>query len=409
MKTIVEINSVANSGSTGRIAEEIGRLAINHGYDCYMAYGRRDNGSKLNTIRIGTEGDIILHGMESRLLDNHGFASRAATRRFIKQLEEINPDIIHLHNIHGYYLNVRCLFDYLQEAHVPVVWTLHDCWPITGHCSHFEIIGCEKWKSECCHCPQISRYPKSFIDRSQRNFELKKQLFTSIIGHTTIVTPSIWLRNIVNQSFLKDAINHVINNGVDTDIFKPSAETRYLKNLNIDTQKHIILGVASVWTKSKGLYDFIGLSRTLDSSFQTVLVGLNDRQLKDLPKNMIGIKRTESAQELAALYSVADVFVNPTYSDNFPTTNIEALACGTPVITYDTGGSPEAVDSLTGRVVEKGNMDMLVSSIKEMLSVDRETLRKNCRSRAERLYDKNDRFMDYIRLYDSILENNKQL
>ena len=406
---VLEVNSVANSGSTGRIAEQIGQLAIKHGYDCYMAFGRENNGSKLKTIRIGSEADIILHGVESRLFDNHGFASRAATRRFVKQLKEINPDIIHLHNIHGYYLNVRYLFDYLKESQVPVVWTLHDCWPFTGHCAFFDTVSCDKWERECCNCPKMKSYPSSwFIDNSQNNYINKKQIFTSLTN-LEIVTPSQWLKKLVEQSFLQKYHSRVIPNGVDLNKFKPVNSMNEIKKKYNIPQGRIILGVANIWDSRKGLGDFIYLSKQIQKKeYSVILVGLNDKQIKALPENIIGIKRTESTQELAALYSIADVFVNPTYSDNFPTTNIEALACGTPVITYDTGGSPEAVDSLTGRVVEKGNMDMLVSSIKEILSIDRETLRKNCRSRAERLYDKNDRFMDYIKLYDSILENNKQ-
>lgn len=403
MKKLLEINVSANSGSTGRIAEEIGRLAFGNGFDCYMAYGRTNNQSRLKTMRIGNDWDCKVHALETRLFDNHGFASRQATRKFIWELEQINPDIIHLHNIHGYYINVEYLFEYLRNSGVPVVWTLHDCWPMTGHCAHFEYFNCGRWKIGCHDCPNIGGYPKSIlIDRSKRNFEKKRGLFTSV-GNLTIVTPSQWLGRIVKESFLKDYPVSVIHNGVDLGVFKPCRNESILDRYHIDKKRKIIFGVANVWTKRKGFADFMKLSSMLDYKCQIVLLGLSEKQIHNLPANIVGLRRTESVADLAQLYSAADVFVNPTYVDNFPTTNIEALACGTPVVTYKTGGSPEAVDEATGRVVEKSRCDMLYSSIMEVLSADLAAVRTACRQRAVELYDKNDRFMDYIKLYNSVL------
>lgn len=403
MKKLLEINVSANTGSTGRIAEEIGRLAVDNGFDCYLAYGRVNNQSHLNTIRVGKNLDFGIHALQSRLLDNHGFASKHATRKFIQQLAQIKPDIIHLHNIHGYYINVEYLFKYLKNAGIPVVWTLHDCWPITGHCAHFEYINCAKWETGCFACPNIKGYPKSIIiDKSRSNFERKRELFTSV-GNMRIVTPSEWLKDIINESFLKEYPTNVINNGVDLNIFKQYGNKTVLKKYKIDGGKKIILGVANVWNQRKGLNDFLQLSSMLNDDCLIVLVGLSEKQIHDMPSNIIGLRRTENVRELAQLYSSAAVFVNPTYVDNFPTTNIEALACGTPVVTYRTGGSPEAVDQNTGYVVEKSNIDMLGSAIKETLSKDTAEIERACRQRAVRLYNKNERFMDYINLYNSVI------
>lgn len=403
MKKLLEINVSANSGSTGRIAEEIGQLAVANGYDCYMAYGRSNNHSRLKTIRIGNGWDCKVHALETRLFDNHGFASKQATRKFIRELEQINPDIIHLHNIHGYYINVEYLFEYLRDTGVPVVWTLHDCWPMTGHCSHFDFVNCDKWKTECHACPNINAYPKSiFIDMSKRNFVKKRSLFTSV-GNLTIVTPSQWLERIVQESLLSGYPVHVINNGVDLGVFKPCRNESLFDRYRIDKKRKIILGVANVWTQRKGFEDFIKLSSMLDDECQIVLLGLTEKQIHNLPANIVGLRRTESVADLAQLYSAADVFVNPTYVDNFPTTNIEALACGTPVVTYKTGGSPEAVDEATGRVVGKGDVLALHKAISGILHTGKGQYSSLCRQRAIDLYDKNDRFMDYIRLYNSVL------
>lgn len=403
MKRLLEINVSANTGSTGRIAEEIGRLATDNDFDSYIAYGRVNNQSQLKTIRIGCDWDFKMHALQSRLLDNHGFVSRHATRKFLQQLDQIKPDIIHLHNIHGYYINIEYLFRYLKNVNIPVVWTLHDCWPITGHCAYFDYFNCVRWKTRCHDCPNIQGYPKSIIiDRSERNFEIKRSIFTSV-RNLTIVTPSVWLKNIVKESFLKNFPIHVINNGVDLNVFKPCKNLNTLNKYRINDKKKIILGVASIWGRRKGLTDFLKLSSILNDDYQIVLVGLSEKQLYDLPSNITGLRRTENVKELAQLYSSADVFVNPTYVDNFPTTNIEALACGTPVVTYRTGGSPEAVDQNTGYVVEKSNIDMLGSAIKETLSKDTAEIERACRQRAIRLYNKNERFMDYINLYNSVI------
>lgn len=392
MKKLVQVNVTAGCGSTGVIAEEIGAMAVERGWESWIAYGRephRESASKL--IRIGSDFDMRMHGLESRLLDNHGLASRAATRRFVRQLDEIKPDVVHLHNIHGYYLNYPILFRWLKVWGGPVVWTLHDCWPFTGHCAHFMFDGCEKWRSECKDCSLKASYPASLLaDNSRRNYNRKKTSFLSVGSQLRLVACSDCVADYTRMSFFKDVDVRRLHNGVDLRIFRPSD--------NRDKKKRII-GVASVWSKAKGLDDFVKLRSLLSADYEIVLVGLTAAQRASLPSGITGIERTADRNELAKLYAEAAVFVNPTYEDNFPTVNIEALACGTPVVTYRTGGSPEAVDEKTGVVVEQGDIAGLVDAIERArgLSLD------ECRKRAEERFDKNDRYADYIALYERLL------
>lgn len=400
---LCQINVTINSGSTGRIAEEIGQSVINAGWESYIAYGRKSRISTSQLIRIGDEWSIRYHALSTRLFDNHGFASVKATNQFIKDIDRIHPDIIHLHNIHGYYLNVEILFNYLKKKAIPVVWTLHDCWPLTGHCSYFDYVNCNKWQTECDLCPNLKGYPSTlFRDHSKSNFLKKKQIFTSV-ANITFVAPSYWMKNVLSHSFFKSYPVQVIHNGINIDVFKPIDNKSLIFKYGLDFNKKIILGVASIWDRRKGLDDFIQLSKKLSVNEQIVLVGLSNKQITGLPEGIIGINRTENVDELAALYSVADVFVNPTWVDNFPTTNIEALACGTPVVTYQTGGSSEAVSKDTGLVVEKGNISMLYSSIFEILKKGKGYYSAFCRQRAETLFDRRERNLDYIELYKSLV------
>lgn len=402
MKTLLQINSVVNTGSTGRIAEEIGQTALATGWNSIIAYGRNDRKSISKKIRIGNDWAVKWHGLETRLIDNHGFASRSATKHLISQLREIKPDIIHLHNVHGYYLNIHVLFNFFKEYNGHVIWTLHDCWPFTGHCTYFDFAGCEKWKTECYSCPQKGEYPSSlFIDRSRTNYQLKKGLFTSL-ENLTLVPVSNWLGRLLKESFLKNYPIRTIHNGINTDIFKPIENKIKRTQLGLEN-KFVILGVANVWSLRKGLQDFIELNSLLDDKFQIILIGLSKKQLKSIPSNILGLERTESVEALAEFYSMADVFVNPTYEDNFPTTNLEALACGTPVITYNTGGSPEAIDQHTGIVVEKGNITDLVLALKTIQLNDKEFFSYACRNRALEKFRKEERFAEYLSLYNSLL------
>ena len=396
MPTLLQINSSANASSHGKIAEAVGWLAIKQGWRSVIAYGRRMNPSKSELIHVGTSYDLREHGVESRLLDNQGLASRNATKKFLRQVEDIKPDVIQLHNIHGYYLNYKLLFEYLNSTNIPIIWTLHDCWSFTGHCAHFVTAGCEKWKTGCYGCPLKGDYPKSFVDRSKRNYELKKKLFTAN-PNLHIVTVSDWLAGLVKQSYFHDKEVRIIKNGVDLDVFKPMPFEK--------TNKYRILGVSGVWTKEKGLYDIFRLREMIDvDKYEIILVGLNKKQIDELPKGVTGLERTESIGELAMLYSSANALINLTYADSFPTVNLEALACGTPIVTYRTGGSPEAIDEKTGIVVEQGDVSAIANAVAKMCSLNREQLKNDCRARAEKGFNRNDRFEDYMNLYNEVLK-----
>lgn len=395
MRTLLQINVTANSGSHGRIAEEIGQLVMKEGWRSVIAYGRKENTSQSELLPIGSYMGVLEHVFESRIWDNHGLASRLATREFIRQIEDLRPDIIHLHNIHGYYINYRLLFEYLNNKSIPVVWTLHDCWSFTGHCSHFITAKCDKWKTNCRECPLKGDYPRSFVDFSKRNYNLKKRLFVAN-NNLHLVAVSDWLADLVNQSFFVNEDIRVINNGIDLDKFKPTnAERR---------SKYCILGVSSAWLEKKGLFDFYRLREILPiEQFDIVLVGVSKSQIKRLPDGIVGIERTESVDVLRKFYSMADVYVNPSYVDTFPTVNLEALACGTPVVTYKTGGSPETISNETGIIVEQGNINELAKAVDAICQSDRNRYRQDCRSRAVHCFDKNEKYKEYLNLYQSLL------
>jgi putative colanic acid biosynthesis glycosyltransferase len=386
---ILQINSVCGIGSTGRIATDIDSMLKMQDHESYVAFGRDTPKNCDTAIRIGTTWDVYHHVVLSRLFDKHGFGSRRATQVFVKEVERLEPDVIHLHNLHGYYLNVELLFDYLRLANKPVVWTLHDCWAFTGHCAYFDYVGCNRWRAVCSRCPQRRGYPKSILaDRSEQNFHKKREVFTGI-GNMVIATPSKWLAKLVEASFLRSYPIRVINNGIDVDLFQP-IRGGFRETYGIE-KKFVILGVANIWSTRKGLSYFIELSKMLGTNDVIVLVGLTKKQLRELPANIIGITRTDSIRKLAQIYSSADVFVNPTMEDNFPTTNLEALACGTPVITFDTGGSVEVIDENCGFVVEKGKLDDVLACIEITKKRERMCWFERARARAISLYDKNDR------------------
>lgn len=355
---ILLINSVCGIGSTGRICAELAQQLEKNGHTVKIAYGRNayvPEQFKKYAVRIGTDFDVKFHALQTRLFDTHGFGSKCATKKFLKWADNYNPDLVWLHNIHGYYINVEMLFAWLKShPQTQVKWTLHDCWAFTGHCSYFTMANCNKWQKHCEHCPQKKSYPASFFDNSKNNFERKKVAFTGV-KNMQLITPSKWLADLVKQSFLKEYSVEVIYNTIDTSIFKPTPSD-FRQKYGLENKK-IILGVASVWEPRKGLKDFIKLASILNDNYVIVLVGLTDEQIKTLPKNCLGIKRTSSPQELAAIYTAADVFFNPTYEENYPTVNLEAQACGTPVITYDTGGSKETLYMKNSKVIKTGTWE----------------------------------------------------
>lgn len=393
MPTLLQINITANWGSTGKIAEQIGLCAIKHGWKSYIAYGLCSNPSQSNLIKIGGKLNRYLHYGEQRILDNEGQCSRLETKRLIKQIREIKPDVIQLHNIHDHYLNFPLLFEYLNQTNIKVVWTFHDCWAFTGHCMHFVTKNCTRWKTGCYDCPMKGEYPKSLLDCSRKNWLFKKDLFSKN-KNLYIVACSDWMANFVRESFFKDKHIDVIHNGIDLKTFYP-----HEKNTS---ECYKILAVSSVWHPDKGELDIYKLRDILPvEDYEIIMVGLSSEQQKSLPTGITGIQRTQNVQELAKLYSEADVLINPTYADTFPTINLEALACGTPVITYRTGGSPEAIDELTGIVIEQGDVIALANTIMRMKQNPLSS--KDCRKRAEELFDKNKCFEKYMRLYNSFI------
>lgn len=417
-KKLLQINPVLRtSTSTGRIMKEIGELAIANGWESYVAYSKgRDGlpGSTSIPVPVGNKASVAWHGLQTRILDRHGLGSVLATKRFIEDIRRIGPDIIHIHNIHGYFLNYRILFDFLSHSGIQVIWTVHDCWLYTGHCYHYMYAGCDRWKTGCGHCPQRWKFPRSLLaDRSARNFRDKRDAFCSMPeDRLTIVPVSDWMRSEMSESFLKDYRFQVIHNGIDTDVFSPQpaleSEVRRCYGLG---DRHVILGIASIWSEEKGLNDFVEMAARLDSDEVIVLVGMDRKQLDDvlsrygrtvLGDRMVAVKRTADVHQLAGLYSTADVLVNPTWQDNYPTVNLEAISCGTPVVTYRTGGSIEAVAGDTGFVVEQGDIEGLVDAVRRVETLGKAHFMDACRSRAVKEFRKEDRYAEYIELYERL-------
>ena len=390
---VLQINSVCGVGSTGRIATDLYKVLEEQGHECVIAYGRGTAPEGIKTIKIGTDFDNYMHVVKTRLFDKHGFASTKATKEFIKKVKEYDPDVIHLHNIHGYYINIEILFDYLKKSNKKVIWTLHDCWAFTGHCAYFDYVGCEKWKNDCKNCPQKKEYPNSLVfDNSNWNFKRKKEIFTGL-KDLTIVTPSKWLARLVKESYLSEYNVEVINNGINLDIFKPM-KSNFREKYGLE-DKFIVLGVASTWDRRKGLNYLVKLSEKLDDNYKVVVIGINKKQREKLPKNMISLTRTNSIKELVELYSVADVFVNPTLEDNFPTTNLEALACGTAVITFDTGGSGESICQGNGIICNEKKVDEIIKNINNAINLSKDSCRKQ-----SLLFDREKKYLEYVNCFE---------
>lgn len=394
-KRLLQINECLHF-STGKITQQIGEAAINDGWESWIAYSSREPlvSSKSHIIKVGNSISPYFHYVENRIFDREGLSSRGSTKKLLVKIKDIAPDVIQLHNIHDHWLNYQILFEYLNNTDIKVVWTFHDCWAFTGHCFHFVTKNCQRWQTGCYKCPLQREYPNTLLDQSKKNFKLKKQLFTEN-SNITIVACSEWMANLVRQSFLKDKRIEVINNGIDLETFKPSIPKSNDGNFRI-------LAVSNVWNKEKGYYDILKLRSLLPSEYEITIVGLTKEQLKQLPEGIRGIQRTQNVQELIDIYSIADVLINPTYADTFPTINIEALACGTPIVTYKTGGSPEIVDDRTGIVVEQGGIEAMADALKYVKNNPFSS--QACRDRAEKFYDKEERFRDYIKLYEELLE-----
>lgn len=395
---VLQVNATFGIGSTGKIMSDLSKVITDKGFESYMlcAYSnvKQDNlyvmsklpypwNARLNILRM------MLTGMNGQSFYND-------TKKAIHWIEKINPDIMHIHNIHGDWINIEVLFEFIIQKNIPVLWTFHDCWPFTGRCSHFELAKCQKWKKQCFECKNLSVYPTTiYFDYSYEMYKQKKGLFSKI-PQLSIVTPSKWLADYVKQSYFSCRSIDVIHNGIDIKKYKVIESVR-----NNKKNKKILLGVANSWSETKGLKDFYKLNEIIDhNKYEIMLVGLNDRQLNSLPKSIKGIKRTNSEAELIDLYNEAFVFINPTYQDNYPTTNLEAMSCGTPVITYNTGGCSESINNTTGFVVEQGDIEGLYRIVRSMANIDY----IECSRVAKSYCDKNICFEAYIKKYNDIYE-----
>lgn len=388
---VIQINSVCGVGSTGKICISVSNLLNNYGIRNRIIYS---TGLKnfIQHTRLNNCIYIKIQALLSRILGNFGFNSYYSTKKIIRLLDEVKPDIVHLHNIHSHNCNFGKLLNYLKENRIKVFWTFHDCWAFTAYCTHFVMTKCDKWKNQCHNCPQFKRY-SWFFDRSKYLFNEKKKSSQGL--DLTIITPSLWLANLVKQSFFKNYPIKVINNGIDLSIFKPTESVFRKKYELID--KKVILGIASHWGYGKGLDVFIGLARRLPEDYRIILVGTDDNVDKQLPVNIISIHRTQNQKELAEIYTTADVFANPTREDTFPTVNMESIACGTPVVTFRTGGSPEIPDETCGSVIDCDDVDAMEIEIRRICEEKPYSV-EACLARAKK-FDMNDRFEEYVRLY----------
>ena len=401
-RKLLQINPVVRlNTSTGRIMKEIGELAMEAGWESYIAYSKARDGVPAHTsqlVPVGDKLDLAIHAVATRLFDAHGLVSRRATRQLIKEIRRINPDIVHIHNVHGYFLNYPMLLSFLQESGKPVIWTVHDCWLYTGHCYYYSAARCDKWKTGCGHCPQKRAFPASWlVDGSARNWRKKQEAFAPMT-RLTIAPVSNWIRQEMSQSLLKDKPFQVIHNGIDLTAFCPEAAEG-----EPALPGSTILAVATLWHEEKGFPDLVRLAGMLREDEHLIMVGrMSEEQRQRLPANVQYIPRTENIGKLAALYARATVFVNPTWQDNYPTVNLEAIACGTPVVTYRTGGSVEAITPETGYVVEQGDVEAMLAKVREIADASRETYRTRCRAYALAHFGKADCYQRYIDLYESL-------
>lgn len=400
---IAHINMLHN-GSPGKImlsiaetAERKGHFSRTYSPVLYARKRKIDVPHIKNHFTWGSRWENCIHYYIGTLFGINGMLSKRGTKKLLNYLEDFQPDIIHLHNLHNYTINLQMLFDYIKKRDIKTVWTLHDCWAFTGHCPYFDMVKCEEWKTECHNCPQKYIYPKTYLDMTRWMYRWKKRIFRGVNG-MVLVTPSEWLMNLVKQSYLKDYPVKVINNGIDLSIFRPQ-ESSVNESINCNG-KYLVLGVAFDWGKRKGLDVFIELSRKLGDSYQVMLVGTTESIDELLPENVLSIHRTENQDELAKIYSSADVFVNPTREENYPTVNMEALACGTPVVTFHTGGSPEMLDESCGIVVERDDVSGMISAIRGIC--EEKNRRKVACIEKAKSFDMNRKFSEYVDLYEDI-------
>lgn len=400
---ILQINTVYPQGSTGKICKGILEACKDENVDAFVAYSysRSNRIKQTDEIEISTWLDNHIHNRLARITMMTGNWSYFRTRKFLKQIKKKNIDLIHLHNIHSNYIHLNSLFKFIKKNDIPVVWTLHDCWSFTGYCAYYDMVQCYKWKDICGECPCKNNDSVTIFDTSKKMLSKKKKMFTGV-KNMMLVTPSEWLAGEVKQSFMRDYPVRVINNGIDRNVFKRD-ENNFRVEHGIAEDDFLLLGVAFSWEKRKGLDVFIKLANRLDKKFKIALVGTNDEIDKILPERIISIHKTQNQSQLAEIYSAADLFVNPTLEENFPTVNLESLSCGTPVLTYNTGGSAEMLDTTCGSVVPKGNVDALEKEILR-ISVERPFSVRACLEKAGE-FDECVRFKEYVDLYKELLND----
>lgn len=397
---IVQINGGAK-GSTGKIMRGIADVARTQGHEVMCASPitttNRDAGEDCGYYRIGTFNSRRVNVALARITGFNGCFAWFETYKLLKKIDEFKPDIIHLHNLHDSYINLPMLFSYIKKHNVPTVWTLHDCWSFTGQCPHFTIVKCDKWKVGCHNCPQYKEYPASLYDNTKKMWQLKKKWFTGV-KNMTIVTPSEWLAGLAKESYLKEYPIQVINNGIDLDVFKPT-KSDFREKYGISPSECVILGVSFVWNYKKGLDCFVKLRNELNEQYRIVLVGTDSSIDKQLPSGIVSIHRTQNQKELAEVYSAADVFFNPTREEVLGLVNLESLACGTPVVTFNTGGSPECIDEYSGIIVEEGDDIKTVFEKKTYANI----MEENCIKRAKQ-FKENEVYLKYLNIYTITLK-----
>lgn len=382
---------------------QLQETAEKNGHQVFVSFAKSRSNAKKQVhaaIPIGSIFSRNLHLLLSYITGLNGCFSLLSTLRFLRRVKKEHFDLIHLHNLHNCYINLPLLFGFIKRQNIPVIWTLHDCWAFTGICPHFQISHCEKWKTGCYNCTQYREYPGSLTDRTRLMYKLKKKWFTGVQA-MYLVAPSRWLAALARHSFLQDYPITVIHNGIDLSVFKPT-ESDFRAQHRLEG-KIILLGVALSWDHRKGLDVFIELCERLDNRFQIVLVGTNDQIDAQLPDKILSVHRTQNPFELAAIYTAADLFVNPTKEEVLGMVNLESLACGTPVITFDTGGSPECLTPSCGCVVPKNDIDTMYKEIIRICA-DSPYASSACLEQAKR-FNMNERFAEYIRLYEEINES----
>ena len=397
MPKLLQINSVVNTGSTGRIAEQLGVLAINQGWESYIAYGREARGSQSRLIKIGSKWDVNFHAIGSILTDRHGLFSKFATKSFLQQVDIIQPDVVHLHNVHGYYINVPMLFRYLKQKNIPTVITMHDFWLMTGHCAYINQ-SCDRWKTGCGNCPRLNQYPAAKFDNTKANWKWKASLFVDM-PNVTLVPVSYWLGRYVDESLLKNVKQNVIYNGIDTNVFKPFDGGASVKG--VDWSKFTIMAIATRWTEANGYQDVMKLSSIIPDSCQIIMVGLDEQQMSNLPKNIIGFRKTESFTQLQELYTKSDVIFNPNREVTFGLVTAEAMACGTPAIVLRDTAGEEIVDEQTGFVVD--TIEEVIDLIPRIRALEKKKMSDACRFRINELFNADKQYQKYIDLYNAVI------